>query len=100
MKLGQRAFVGKVSMDIHNPWGYYEESVDKALDDAERFILYVMEELGKGLYYKKGLCLPVITPRFLPSCSEELLYGLGALAKKYQVPIQSHISESKDVMIM
>ena len=32
----------------------------------------------------------VVTPRFLPTCTPELLRGLGALAAKHDVSIQSH----------
>ena len=39
---------------------------------------------------------PVITPRFVPSCTLELLRGLGKLAQEQKVVIQSHISESLD----
>ena len=38
----------------------------------------------------------MITPRFVPSCTPELLHGLGKLAAAYGVPVQSHISESLD----
>ena len=31
-----------------------------------------------------------MTPRFLPTCTPELLRGLGALAAKHDVSIQSH----------
>jgi guanine deaminase len=36
---------------------------------------------------------PVITPRFVPSCTDEGLTGLGKLAHKYNVHVQSHCSE-------
>jgi len=39
---------------------------------------------------------PVITPRFLPTCTKELLSGLGKLAAKHSVAVQSHLSESVD----
>ena len=42
------------------------------------------------------LLLPVVTPRFVPTCSEALLSGLGALARAHGVHVQSHISESRD----
>lgn len=38
--------------------------------------------------------LPVITPRFVPTCSALLMTGLSELALKYGLPIQSHMSES------
>ncbi len=36
----------------------------------------------------------MITPRFVPSCTPESLKGLGELAWKYDLPVQSHCSES------
>ena len=46
--------------------------------------------------FKEGVIEPVITPRFVPSCTLELLKGLGDLASEKKVVIQSHISESLD----
>ena len=42
------------------------------------------------------LVQPVITPRFVPTCSPELLARLGALARQHNCHVQSHISESLD----
>ena len=53
---------------------------------------------GPGL---ARLVSPAITPRFVPTCSDALLAGLGKLAAKYReqgVYVQSHISESVDQM--
>lgn len=44
----------------------------------------------------KHLVEPIITPRFLPTCSKELLRGLSDIAVKYDVNTQSHLSESGD----
>lgn len=38
---------------------------------------------------------PIITPRFIPSCSRDMLKKLGDLAAQYQLPVQSHLSENK-----
>ena len=43
---------------------------------------------------KRGLVEPIITPRFAPSCTSALLHELGALAKKHDLPIQTHIAEN------
>jgi cytosine/adenosine deaminase-related metal-dependent hydrolase len=40
------------------------------------------------------LVMPCITPRFVPTCSSEIMQKLGDLAKKYALPVQSHMSES------
>ena len=43
---------------------------------------------------ESGLILPVITPRFIPSCTDELLTGLGQLARETGCHVQTHCSES------
>ena len=89
---GQRGLVGKVVMDDkeENPAYYRDESTEAALADTESFIQLV-QELNKTT--KQGV-YPVVTPRFIPSCTDEALAGLGELAKKYGTHIQSHCSES------
>lgn len=81
----------------------YVETTEGALRDTAALIEYVYAVAGR----QKGgaatssvlpLVQPVITPRFLPSCTDELLSGLGALAAKYQCRVQSHCSESKWVV--
>jgi guanine deaminase len=43
-----------------------------------------------------SLVHPVVTPRFVPTCSPQLLARLGALAQRHGCHVQSHISESLD----
>ena len=91
-KKGQRGLVGKVVMDdpAQNPEYYRDANTNSALADTEEFILAVRElanTVKQGVY-------PVVTPRFIPSCTDEALEGLGKLAAKYDVYIQSHCSES------
>lgn len=89
---GQRGLVGKVVMDDHkqNPEYYRDPDTASALADTEEFILAV-QDLAKKT--KQGV-YPVVTPRFIPSCTDEALRGLSALATKYNTYIQSHCSES------
>jgi len=54
---------------------------------AERSLLAI-QALNDSLVH------PIITPRFVPACSEDLLRGLGDLAEKYGVRVQTHCSES------
>lgn len=91
-KKGQRGLVGKVVMDDHeaNPKFYRDETTEQALADTEEFIKDV-KILGKNV--KQGV-YPVVTPRFIPSCTDVGLKGLGELAEKYDVHVQSHCSES------
>nr|WP_314064820.1 guanine deaminase [uncultured Vagococcus sp.] len=89
---GQRGLVGKVVMDDpeQNPEYYRDGSTEEALNATEAFIQRVQrlnETTKQGVY-------PVVTPRFIPSCTDQALDGLGKLAAKYDVHIQSHCSES------
>ena len=90
LRKGQRAFIGKVCMDRNSP-AEYSETTAQALEGTEHFIQYV-----RGM--RTELVQPVITPRFIPTCTPELLEGLGHLARKYDCHVQSHISESHDEM--
>lgn len=83
---GVAAYVGKVNMDINAP-GYIIETTQEAL----RGTAYLIEK-----YQNERLVKPIITPRFAPTSTPELLKGLGDLALKYDLPVQSHLSESLD----
>ncbi|MEH6957230.1 guanine deaminase [Neobacillus drentensis] len=89
---GQRGLVGKVVMDNpeQNPDYYRDADTKTALADTEEFILAV-NKLAKSA--KQGV-YPVVTPRFIPSCTDDALKGLGELAEKYDTYVQSHCSES------
>ncbi|MGF2384662.1 guanine deaminase [Lentilactobacillus otakiensis] len=88
----QRGFIGKVAMDNpdQTPEYYRDASAQSAVADTESFIQQ-LTELNQTADIKQT---PVITPRFVPSCTPESLKGLGELAKKYDLPVQSHCSES------
>lgn len=89
---GQRGLVGKVVMDDPNSNSefYRDNSTKEAIYETEKFINKVLEM--QNLYKQK--VYPVVTPRFIPSCTSEALEGLGMLAKKYDVHVQTHCSES------
>ncbi|UJF17960.1 guanine deaminase [Vibrio sp. SS-MA-C1-2] len=91
IQLGQRALVGKVSMDDQEmcPDYYVEESAAHSIQQAENFIQALAQ-----LPNNNHLVEPIITPRFIPTCTLEALKGLGDLAKKYQCAVQTHASES------
>ncbi|KAJ3777954.1 hypothetical protein FB446DRAFT_762103 [Lentinula raphanica] len=92
--VGIRAFVGKVSMDISSRPTYVEPSSSVAIDAAREF----GEKLDQNNSHSRALKLvhPVITPRFVPTCSDELLQGLGGLSDEKGWRIQSHMAESSD----
>jgi len=89
---GQRGFIGKVAMDNpdQTPDYYQDASAQVAVDQTEQFIQQ-LGELNQTTNLKQT---PVITPRFVPSCTPDSLRGLGDLARKYDLPVQSHCSES------
>lgn len=89
---GQRGFIGKVAMDNpeQTPDYYQDASAQVAVNQTEQFIQQ-LNELNQTTDLKQT---PVITPRFVPSCTPASLQGLGDLARKYDLPIQSHCSES------
>lgn len=85
IEAGLGAYVGKVNMD-RNSIEDLTESTEESLKATEEFILEYKD--------KSSLVKPIITPRFVPSCSSELMDGLGKMALKYNLPIQSHICEN------
>ncbi|EDW95624.1 guanine deaminase [Drosophila yakuba] len=86
VRQGQRALVGKVCSNCNSP-DYYVETAEEAVNATVAFVDGV-RKLGSPLV------MPTITPRFALSCSKELLMGLGDVAKRFDLHIQSHISEN------
>lgn len=82
--LGLDAYVGKVNMDASSP-DDLRETTESSLRETETFL----ERYGANRFAR-----PILTPRFVPTCSRELLFGLGALGRKYGVGMQTHLVES------
>ncbi len=79
------AYAGKVSMDRNSPENLCEKSARQAARDAEHWI----QECSRFQNVR-----PILTPRFIPVCSDELMEELSTLQKKYHLPVQSHLSEN------
>lgn len=92
LRRGQRALIGRVAMDdeAQCPAFYRDASAAAAEADTREFIGYVESMPGNAT----ELIRPVITPRFIPACSDELLRRLGALARETGCYVQTHCSES------
>ena len=86
-KSGLVSYVGKVNMDREAPDPLREESAEYS---AAETVAWVENTAGKFSRTK-----PILTPRFIPSCTNELLVNLGEIRRKYCLPIQSHLSENK-----
>lgn len=81
---GLSTLVGKVSMDRDCPEAIREET-GEALGA-------VREWLERSGGYQRTR--PILTPRFIPSCTDPLLEGLGQLQRETGLPVQSHLSEN------
>ena len=92
---GMGALVGKVAMNRNCPEGL-SESVEKTIQGYESLINETSHLSLLTSNLQQPLVQPIITPRFVPSCTPEMLHACGELAAKYQLPVQSHLSENKD----
>lgn len=84
---GFAAYVGKVNMDRSSMEGLLE-STEESLNETEEWL--------KNTHNKYEHVKPIITPRYIPSCTNEVMQGLSDLMKEYSVPVQSHLSEGLD----
>ena len=84
---GLGCMVGKVNMDRNSPAKLCENR-QQSMEDT---ISWVME--SKSKYQRVS---PMITPRFLPSCTDELLKDLSRICRSHNLPLQSHLSENLD----
>ncbi|WP_294407169.1 amidohydrolase family protein [uncultured Clostridium sp.] len=85
-KSGLHTFVGKVNMDRNSSSMLCEKSAEDSLRNTKEWIL----ESEQSFINTK----PILTPRFVPTCSDELMEGLGRLQKEFHIPVQSHLSEN------
>ena len=88
---GMGALVGKVAMNRHCP-----ERLSESVEDMVQGYEALIAEYNNP----EALVRPIITPRFIPSCTPDMLQACGALAAKYGLPVQSHLSENRDEIAM
>lgn len=69
---------------------YRDESAEAGMRDTKAVVNHIRKIDSEG-----EIVQPILTPRFAPSCSRETLSGLGQLARDENLPIQTHISETK-----
>jgi guanine deaminase len=90
LEKGQRALVGKCNMERNAPDYYRDKSNQESLETTEDFIAYM-----KKLDPDCKLVQPILTPRFAICCDEELLTGVGEIAKREAgIMIQTHFDET------
>ncbi|MEM1075946.1 MAG: amidohydrolase family protein, partial [Pseudomonadota bacterium] len=90
LRLGQRALVGRVAMDHPEgcPDTYRDADAETAIRETSLFIDAVRALPGNSIVE------PVVTPRFIPACTDDALKGLGRLAAETGTAVQTHCSES------
>lgn len=83
---GLKTMIGKVNMDRNSPEYLCEVSAGKSAEDTVAWL--------ENTLYKYKNVKPILTPRFIPSCTDELMEGLGRIRNRYGLPVQSHLSEN------
>ena len=84
---GLCAMVGKVNMDRNCPDTIRETSAAASAQSTRDWL-----EQIEGRYRRTR---PILTPRFIPSCTDALLGELGKIQRQYGLPVQSHLSENQ-----
>lgn len=85
-KTGLDTFVGKVNMDRNAP-EYLREETEESAEETLEWIRDVEHR-------RYANTRPVLTPRFIPSCTDGLLEELKKIQIRFGLPLQSHLSEN------
>ena len=83
---GVTGFVGKVNMDRNGG-----ENLEETTEESVRETLRWLESCKRFRFVR-----PIITPRFTPACTDELMAELGRIAAEQDLYVQSHLSENVD----
>lgn len=83
---GLSTMVGKVNMDRNCPDYLCEETEESAVE--------TVEWIKDVLHRKYANTRPILTPRFTPSCTDELMDDIKMIQMRYGLPLQSHLSEN------
>ena len=78
---GLIGYVGKVSMDRNAPANLCETH-------GKEDLLQWLEQCHFPHIR------PILTPRFIPACSDELMTAIGEIQKETHLPLQSHLSKN------
>lgn len=88
-KTGLKGYVGKVNMDRNST-----KELSETKEESVKNTIKLVKKVSKNKNVKY-----IITPRFIPSCSDELLIELSKISKEYNLPIQSHLSENRSEVL-
>ena len=84
---GLISYVGKVNMDREASKALTEESAEISAYTTFGWINAVKDKFTNTK--------PILTPRFIPFCTDKLMEELRQIQMTYDIPVQSHLSESK-----
>ena len=84
---GLVSYVGKVNMDREASEALTEDSADISAYTTFGWINAVKDRFENTR--------PILTPRFIPCCTDKLMEELREIQMAYGIPVQSHLSESK-----
>lgn len=85
-KSNLHTYVGRVNMDRNSGEILCENDAEDSVSHTREWIL---EAKQKFINTK-----PILTPRFVPACSDNLMEGIGGLQREFNLPVQSHLSEN------
>ncbi|MBE7004313.1 MAG: guanine deaminase [Ruminococcaceae bacterium] len=85
-RAGVTGCVGKVNMDRNGG-----EDLRETTEESKRETLRWLDRCGSFRYVR-----PILTPRFTPCCTDELMAWLGRLAEERGLRVQSHLSENEN----
>lgn len=83
---GLKTYVGKVNMDRNSCDSLSEMTAENSLEATRNWL--------EAAFSKYESTKPILTPRFIPSCSDALMEGLSQFREEYHLPVQSHLSEN------
>ena len=84
---GLVSYVGKVNMDREA-----SEALTEASAEMSAFTTFAWINAVKDRFERT---YPILTPRFIPCCTDKLMEELREIQMAYGIPVQSHLSESK-----
>ena len=84
---GLVSYVGKVNMD--------REASEMLTEDSADISAYTTFGWLNSVKDRFENTKPILTPRFVPCCTDKLMEELREIQMAYGIPVQSHLSESK-----
>ena len=84
---GLISYVGKVNMDREASEALTEKSAEESAFETFGWILATKDKYANTR--------PILTPRFIPCCTDKLMEELRQIQMTFGIPVQSHLSESR-----